>query len=593
MAQKQTKTGKHSRSALKQQIATEGGDEHQESTAESAASDLSSQSTVAMPPLDRSHSRKDRLFADGAASSGMEGGEGFATAAPLNNGESAFSAVNPAQPFNGAGEGGAPGWTGAGGEGAKKERDMKKVAKVIGIIVGVVAAVYLVGVFVFSTHFYPGTTLAGTDVSFKSSGDFATLAESKSTNYAIAVTGDGMNFTITADQAGLNVNGSKVASTALAANNAFLWPYELTQKHDETPYLVAEYNSNGLETLVKQKVEEFNTTATDPVNATIAYSDSTGAFAVKSEELGTKLNVTKVLQTVDDAVMNMESTVTLNSDELVQPTVFKDDAALATAAQQANAYVKADLTLVMGSSSVKAAEINAKQISQWVVLDANKNVSFDTNAMTAWVQSLADSLNTVGSTRTYTRGDGQVITVTGGTYGWDVDSDSLVQQVTSGITAGSKSTITIPTNQDAATFTGAGQRDWGLYVDVDISEQHARCYDASNALLWEADVVTGTPDGTHETPEGVWTIYNKQSPSVLKGDIIQTTGQPEWECTVQYWMAFTPSGCGLHDAYWQSAFGGTRYMNGYGSHGCVNLSDSAAASIYSIVSCGDTVVVHA
>ena len=38
-------------------------------------------------------------------------------------------------------------------------------------------------------------------------------------------------------------------------------------------------------------------------------------------------------------------------------------------------------------------------------------------------------------------------------------------------------------------------------------------------------------------------------------------------------------GQGLHDATWQSAFGGDLYLT-VGSHGCVNLPLDVAAAIY-------------
>jgi hypothetical protein len=49
---------------------------------------------------------------------------------------------------------------------------------------------------------------------------------------------------------------------------------------------------------------------------------------------------------------------------------------------------------------------------------------------------------------------------------------------------------------------------------------------------------------------------------------------------------------GLHDATWQSSFGGTRYKDGYGSHGCVNLPLSAAATIFSYVKAGFPVLMY-
>ena len=51
-------------------------------------------------------------------------------------------------------------------------------------------------------------------------------------------------------------------------------------------------------------------------------------------------------------------------------------------------------------------------------------------------------------------------------------------------------------------------------------------------------------------------------------------------------------GVGFHDANWQPDFGGSMYMSGYGSHGCINLPPSAAAELYSLCSIGDVVVVH-
>ncbi|MFR1638034.1 MAG: hypothetical protein ACLSVD_02030 [Eggerthellaceae bacterium] len=32
-------------------------------------------------------------------------------------------------------------------------------------------------------------------------------------------------------------------------------------------------------------------------------------------------------------------------------------------------------------------------------------------------------------------------------------------------------------------------------MGVDLSEQHARLYDASGAVIWESDIITSKPDG--------------------------------------------------------------------------------------------------
>ena len=50
-------------------------------------------------------------------------------------------------------------------------------------------------------------------------------------------------------------------------------------------------------------------------------------------------------------------------------------------------------------------------------------------------------------------------------------------------------------------------------------------------------------------------------------------------------------GVGLHDATWQSSFGGQRYKFN-GSHGCINLPLNVAASVFSQVSSGFPVLVY-
>lgn len=69
-------------------------------------------------------------------------------------------------------------------------------------------------------------------------------------------------------------------------------------------------------------------------------------------------------------------------------------------------------------------------------------------------------------------------------------------------------------------------------------------------------------------------------------------GTPEYESKVTYWMPFKGNSVGLHDASWQSAFGGDRYATGYGSHGCINLPIGAAGELYGMIEPGDVVVVH-
>ena len=118
-----------------------------------------------------------------------------------------------------------------------------------------------------------------------------------------------------------------------------------------------------------------------------------------------------------------------------------------------------------------------------------------------------------------------------------------------------------------------------LFVEVDISDQVVRLYKDKKILL-VTDTVTGNP----ETPtyKGYFSVTYKERDTYLVG--------PGYRSHVDYWIPFDGDN-GLHDASWRSTFGGDIYL-GNGSHGCVNLPNEAAETIYDNVEAGTKVLVH-
>lgn len=160
------------------------------------------------------------------------------------------------------------------------------------------------------------------------------------------------------------------------------------------------------------------------------------------------------------------------------------------------------VSLVLTVNGQTVAQLTEEQTQQWIV-QGDKGDSVDTDAIVQWATgALSSQLDTVGSTRTYTRPDGVVCTVTGGEYGWTIDGDQLADQIAAAIQAGANGAIEVPTEQSAQTYAPGGQ-DWGTrYVDVDLSAQHATFYD-NGAVIWESDIISGDPTTNHATPEGV------------------------------------------------------------------------------------------
>ena len=90
--------------------------------------------------------------------------------------------------------------------------------------------------------------------------------------------------------------------------------------------------------------------------------------------------------------------------------------------------------------------------------------------------------------------------------------------------------------------------------------------------------------GVSPTPTGDFKVLSKARNVTLKGK--------DYESFVSYWIAFKGNSYGLHDASWQSAFGGNRYKTGHGSHGCINLPEDQAALIYNTIDGGYPIIIY-
>ena len=460
----------------------------------------------------------------------------------------------------------------------------------IGVLIAIVLVAYIGVSVYFHDRFMPHTTVGDIDLSLMTSKDAEQTLSDAIGSYGLAIEGEGFTLDLTSSDAGVSIDAPAVVDAMLSDVNPWAWPIGLIGAHDETDRLVATLNGTGLEDAVRAAVAAFNETAEQPTNASIAYDEATGAFAVTPDQVGTALDADKVLALADEAVAALEPTVKLTPDVLVQPTLFANDPVLATAVSTANTMITADLSLTMAGTA--AGEVDKSLISQWIYLDENHAAALDGGALAQWVSSLAAKLNTVGGTRSYTREDGKAITVSGGSYGWEIDEAGLQTAIHDGIMAGTVGEIAIPCTIEGTGYK-PGARDWGnRYADVDLSEQYARLYDDSGTVIWESSIISGdpTPGEDRETPTGVWYLNNKESPSTLN---TYEKGKDEPNKTkVEYWMPFQGNLVGFHDAWWQPGFGGTMYKDGYGSHGCVNLPSDKAEELYGLINKGDVVVVH-
>lgn len=190
--------------------------------------------------------------------------------------------------------------------------------------------------------------------------------------------------------------------------------------------------------------------------------------------------------------------------------------------------------------------------------------------------------------------NGKTITVKNESYGWGIYVKKAVAAVEDAfingqdVVDGSKYIY----GEGYSTYAhGYGKSNHGIgknYVVVSIKNQELWIVRKGKVAVHLTDVVTGTENKSNATPKGVWYIMYKESPSVLRG---YNNDGSKYASKVQYWMPFTLSGCGLHDASWRSDWSKSAYLTG-GSHGCVNIRPAEIRSVWNNVLTNDAVIVY-
>lgn len=225
--------------------------------------------------------------------------------------------------------------------------------------------------------------------------------------------------------------------------------------------------------------------------------------------------------------------------------------------------------------------LDASVVSNWFtlaedggfVLDEQGKPVLDEEKVKQFVAGLAETYDTLGGTREFMATRGDTVTVTGGTYGNQIDQEAetayLIQAFQDRITE-----TRTPEYIQKALYQG--KDDIGdTYIEIDMTSQTMYYYVKGRCVI-ETPVVTGNTSLRRGTPEGVNYVYAKQRNRILRGE--------DYASPVDYWLP-VKGAVGIHDASWRSKYGGEIYKND-GSHGCINTPYDAVEQLYEMVEIG-------
>ncbi len=306
-------------------------------------------------------------------------------------------------------------------------------------------------------------------------------------------------------------------------------------------------------------------------------------FEIVKEVRGTDADPDKTAEAIRQAVASGATEINLDEAGCYpEVRVTSDSEELKNLCDTMNQCRNMVITYVFGENQ---EILDSAMICSWLMGTQDGQIQVNRDQAAAFVKTLADKYDTVGTERIFHTATGRDVALTG-PYGWKInqaaETDALIAMIRTGQTQ----------EREPAYAAAAASRtapEWGTtYVEVDLSGQHVYMT-VDGQIVWDAPCVTGNVSKGHNTPPGLYSLTYKQRDRVLRGPK-KADGSYEYESPVSYWMPFN-GGIGLHDANWRGSFGGTIFQSS-GSHGCVNLPPSKAAALYDLVYPGMPVICY-
>ena len=459
----------------------------------------------------------------------------------------------------------------------------KKVGITFGVILAVLVVAYVGMAFYFDSHFMFNTTINGNNFALKSVAQVEKYMEQQVADYTLTLQeSDGDSEQITGSEISLEyVPGDEVKELA-KKQNKFLWITSLWEKPVIEAKIGVKYDENAL----ARRIESLNCLKEENQVASVdAHPEFQNTeFVVVPEVIGTQIDTETFNKDIRESIEGFQDTLNLTDTNCyIKPRFLSDSQEVVAAKDTMNSYLGANVTYDFNPNT---EVVDASVISQWVIVDADMNVTFNQEAVKEYIAALATKYNTKGKPRQFTTATGNTVTVEGGGYGWKINQDAEYDALIANIQNAETVTREPEYSSRAANHTAMDMGN--TYAEVDLTTQHM-WFIKDGQIALETDIVTGNPNKGNATPQGTYSLAYKSKNKTLRGTK-KPDGTYEYETPVVYWMPFN-GGIGFHDATWQSSFGGNRYLS-HGSHGCVNMPKDKAAALYDLIPDGCPVVCH-
>ena len=469
----------------------------------------------------------------------------------------------------------------------KKRKKRKKTLKRLVITLLLLALVAGAGGIGYSfmtrryrSHFLPGTTINGVDVSGLTAAEVKKNLLGVPDTYKLTIyERDGLIEELDADDLGRSYVDNSQVEDILRSQDASAWLFASQTPKDYTVSFDTDYDT----VMAEQAVEALSCISgggiISPQDAALEV-DENGKYRIVPEVQGNKVNENKLKELIIRAVDNQVESIDLEAEDCYEkPKVFSDDEALVRRMNDFNAFLSVNVTYHFGPNEER---IDGNTVRPYINDDGD-TVTIATDWVRTLVHEWSRKYETFGMAREFKTHDGITIQIpAGGDYGWCLNDEKTVEDVIEAIETGATGDREPVWLYEAAGWDNGDLT--GTYVEVSIPDQHLWCY-KDYELVIDTDVKTGLPTEERHTNPGCFAIDGKKKNAVLGTFVTHGYSLP-----VQWWLPFDGD-IGLHDAPWTNQFGGTYYRTS-GSNGCVNIPTENMEPIFKTMEIGMAVVVY-
>ena len=378
------------------------------------------------------------------------------------------------------------------------------------------------------------------------------------------------------------VDYTKALNDVFGKQNPFLWILNASESsitNNIEPEITYNYNKltervNDLE-LVKEHTELAKFTSE------VRYSSENGYYLY--EEIDPLIDVDELVSLVNDSMhesFNVDVPqecffVQDNTPAMIHEHQVWDDVADFLAPKLS--FDMGDEKIVL-DGSVLSGFLSYDYTTREFLKNEDGSIYINKDVVDAYIDRLCDRYYTYGKSREFITHLGEYKSINFSVYGTEIDRNAEKEYLYNALLTGEAG---VHTPKYIHEPFHRGLNDIGdTYVEVDMTRQ-VMYYIQNGEVKLYCDVVTGKPSAGFATPEMVCYVYDKVPGKYLRG--------PDYCSYVNFWMPVYKA-IGLHDATWQSAFGGDRYLS-HGSRGCINMRLDDAKALYDLIDLGTPVIV--